>query len=557
MRSDRFRAALEQRPGSTLSWLLLLALATRLLAFPINEHIYGDAIARTELAERWAADPHLITAFGDGAAQFGPLHLYLIAAALAWIDRDIAARLVSLVFGVLTVVPLFALTRHYFGPRSAAVAGAAFALWGLHIQASTTGGSEAIGLFLMWVVFAWIARTLYRPGWLPTTVAAVAMTLAGATRYDTWMYIPLLGVLLAWPSRHRGAGLRMGVLFVLLSLVFPVSWMAGNAAWHGDPFYPLTYINDYHAAWAQQTSPSLWKDVWLRFQGIGFWPAVALFTLTPGVAVLGALGMTSSWKTRPPTRWLVLAAALPTIYYVFRITVRADFVPLGRFAIVQVSLLLPFVGPGVAWLAGRVSLLTLGRIGWTSTALAVVMPIALGVFTWRSESTAAVVLAPVSPVAVNPRELMRAADFLRDRDDAASTTVAIDADARYRDLTVAFYGRLDEQRDIRVRWPDFEIRLELTPADYVVVFDDGRLTGEPWAQDMGETLALFGASYRLVFRDRVVRIFRHDQGTGSATASVDRSLQIAGSLRILAASGRRFRLRAQLPGPLPDSRVHP
>ncbi len=55
------------------------------------------------------AHPHLITAFGDGAGQYGPLHLYLIGLATAFVDREIAGRLVSLLCGVLTVVPLYRL----------------------------------------------------------------------------------------------------------------------------------------------------------------------------------------------------------------------------------------------------------------------------------------------------------------------------------------------------------------------------------------------------------------------------------------------------------------
>ena len=50
----------------------------RLALLPFNENVYGDAIPRTEMAERWMTNPHLITAFGDGAGQYGPLHLYLV-----------------------------------------------------------------------------------------------------------------------------------------------------------------------------------------------------------------------------------------------------------------------------------------------------------------------------------------------------------------------------------------------------------------------------------------------------------------------------------------------
>src|SRR5690606_14479293 len=148
------------RTAVVMLMLVMAAAAVRLVVLPVNQHLYGDAVARTEMAEQWARAPHLITSFADGAAQFGPLHLYLIAAALELVDRDDASRIVSFVFGVLTVLPLYAVTRRYFDGRAAVWACLGFALWGLHIQASTTGGSEAVALCLMWIAFAAFARGL-------------------------------------------------------------------------------------------------------------------------------------------------------------------------------------------------------------------------------------------------------------------------------------------------------------------------------------------------------------------------------------------------------------
>ena len=66
-------------------WLAAAVLAPRLLCFVFNENLGGDAIARTWLAHRWSEAPLLMTSFADGARQFGPLHLYLLALAeLFW-----------------------------------------------------------------------------------------------------------------------------------------------------------------------------------------------------------------------------------------------------------------------------------------------------------------------------------------------------------------------------------------------------------------------------------------------------------------------------------------
>jgi hypothetical protein len=69
-------------------------------------------IPRTDLAQQWAAAPHWISSFADGALQFGPLHLYLVGAALkVGVSKQRAGPLTSLVFGTLTVLPLAALSR--------------------------------------------------------------------------------------------------------------------------------------------------------------------------------------------------------------------------------------------------------------------------------------------------------------------------------------------------------------------------------------------------------------------------------------------------------------
>lgn len=513
MRSDACR----------LAWLLLLALAVRLVVFPLNEHIYGDAVSRTEMAEDWARAPHVITSFGDGAAQYGPLHLYLIGGALSLFDRNEASRLVSLLFGVLTLIPIFALTRHYFGTQSATWAGLAFVVWGLHLQASTTGGSEAVALFLMWVTFAWLGRALSRPHWLPFVVAALALNLAGATRYDAWMYIPLLAAmpLLQWPDKVRA--IKYGVLFGLCCLPWPIFWMTGNAIAHGDALYPLTYIDEFHRVWALESGPG-WGEWWLRAQGLGFWPAMAVFTLSPGVALLGLIGMAWAWRSRPAVRWMIVSAAVPTAYYAFRTTVLLDFVPLGRFTVVQLSLILPFILTGWSWVLAQRGRVFARRVAIVSGAIAVLLPAGLGLFTYHNDSTASTVLKTVSPTSTNPRPLMEAADFVRMSVVEAGHTLALDDDARYEDLQLAFFARVTMERTVRMRWPDFKERVLASPPEFVVVFERGRLLGESWVSLRDGVLTIGSTRYVEVVRPGPqttptgsIRIFQR-QGPGNSGA---------------------------------------
>ncbi|WP_208719053.1 ArnT family glycosyltransferase, partial [Corallococcus sicarius] len=241
------------QPEPSLRWLvgllLVAALLPRLGVFFLNENLYGDAVVRTELAERWLNAPHVITSYKDGTYQFGPLHLYLVGAVLSVFDREVAGRLVSLVFGVLSVVPLFALTRRLFGWRAGVAAGLAFSVWGMHLQFSTTAGSEAVSLFFMLAVFALVAEGVEENRFQPLFWAGMLLNLACALRYDAWMYIPLITVALVFSSNDRVASLTRAVGFGLACLPFPLLWMQGNELAHGDPFFPMKAVDDFHRQW--------------------------------------------------------------------------------------------------------------------------------------------------------------------------------------------------------------------------------------------------------------------------------------------------------------------
>ncbi len=509
-----------------LAVLTLLALATllpRALVFPLNENLHGDAVVRTELAERWAADPHWISSFEDGAYQFGPLHLYTVGAAL-WVlpDRADAGRWVSLLFGVLAVIPLYLLTRRLFGWRAGLVAGLCFAAWGMHVQFSTTAASESLSMFLVLSALAFFARGWESGKLLPLFGAALVMNLACATRYDAWMLAPLLSLLLVFRDEDRVAGLTRGVLFGLFCLPFPMIWMQGNELATGSPLHPIAYINEFHERWAASSLAS-WGAVGIRLHNLLFWPAMALFTLSPLVAALGAVGMAKVFRAQRRHRWLIWVALVPTAYFTFRSVVLVDFAPLGRFTAGQLVLLLPFVSAGFAALTQRMAVpARLGLAGATAL-VAVATPLWLGLFTWEAEQGVAVALNPVSPVAQNPRHLMQAAHTVREQLAAEQGAVLIDADGAYSDIQIAFFSNLPESRMIRVRWGDLEQRLERERPEWLLRIEGGQLQargdfaqregrvqlGEFWFEEVPGLRAPF----------QLYRVIRtHDAPTGVGTA---------------------------------------
>ncbi|WP_257449180.1 ArnT family glycosyltransferase [Archangium lipolyticum] len=488
-------AAREPSTRLLVGLLIAAALLPRLLLMPFNENFYGDAVARVELAERWLRQPHLITSYGDGAFQFGPLHLYLVAFALELVpDKALAGRLVSLLFGVLSVVPLFSLTRRVFGWRSGVWTGLAFSVWGMHLQMSTTAASEALSLFLMLSVFALIARGLDENRLGPLFGAAAVLNLACATRYDAWLFMPLLAVALFLWGNDRVAGATRAVSFGLLCLPFPLLWMQGNELAHGDPFYPIRAVEQFHADWVRDgiARVGTWR---YRLENLGFWPGVALLTLSPGVALLSMVGMKRMWREQPEVRWLVLASVVPAAYFTFRASVLMDFQPLGRFTVTEVALLLPFVVPGFEACVGQSGAGVRRAVAAACAVLAVAVPVALGLYTFRVDGGLHDSLRPVSPTSTNPVPLMQVARFLKDEVAAKGGAAILDEDPSYLDLQLAFFSALPDERLARVRWATFRKHLREAQPEYLVRFDNGALLKDPGAKLEGRTLTLDGVAY--------------------------------------------------------------
>jgi 4-amino-4-deoxy-L-arabinose transferase-like glycosyltransferase len=453
----------------------MAVLLPRLLVFPWSENLYGDAVIRTELAERWASSPHWISSFSDGAYQFGPLQIYLVGLVLkARVPPEAAGRVVSLLFGALATLPLYSLTRRLFGWRAGLIAGLSLCAWGLHIQMSTTGGSEAVATFLVLAVLALVARAREGEPLGPLMGAAALLNLACATRYDCWLLVPLLCLFIWLWGKDRIAATARAVFFGLLCLPFPLLWMQGNEVAMGSAFYPIRFIEDFHRHWYQD-GVALWGQAGYRLQNLFFWPGAALLTLSPLVAGFGMWGMRSAWRERADVRWLLWVAWLPSLYFTFKSTVLSSFVPLARFAVNQIVLLLPFVGLGFDRLfPSRWARLRLA-VGSLTVLVALVTQGALCLLTFRHETSLATSLRPVSPISTNPPSVMRVARFLKEKVALSNDAVILDTDPFYWDMQMAFFSGLPESKIARLRWDTFDRRSAENHPRYLVRAEHGDL----------------------------------------------------------------------------------
>ncbi len=466
---------IEPRPVVACGLLMLVALAPRLALLPSNQNLYGDAVIRTELAGRWLANPHWISSFADGAFQFGPLHLYLLGLALKlWPAPELAGRVMSLVFGIATVVPLYLLTRRLFDWKAAVVACLALSAWGMHIQFSTTAASESLALFLVLCTLWLFAAGVEGGRFAPTAYSALMLNLACATRYDAWLLIPLLSGLLLFGDSDRIAAVTRAVFFGLLCLPFPLIWMQGNEVALGSPFAPIHHIEDFHRAWVGEEL-ALWGPFLYRLQNLSFWPGIALVTLSPLVALFGFAGMWSAWKQQPLHRWLIWTALIPTAYFTFRSAILLNFQPLGRFTANQLVLLLPYVSYGFQSFFGRGPSLWRRIVAVLSVASAIGTPTFLGVLTSRDDDGIARSLAPIGPVSKNPAAVIDLARFIKERARADGAGIILDTDPHHWDMQIAFFSGLPEEKMARYRWDTFQKRLLTAQPAYLIRIDGGQL----------------------------------------------------------------------------------
>lgn len=419
--------------------LLALAALARVVPFFFGYEHYGDAPVRIELAERWAQAPHLWHGFVE-AYQYGPLHLTLVGALVRLMgDRVVAARLLSLACGLSCVWLSYVIARRERGERAALWAGLGLSLSPLHIQASTTGASEAV--FLAFFLGALLLLLQDQ-----VLAAAVVLGAAGLVRYDGWLYVPLFAALLFFRRRDlaRAAG------FCAIAAAPALFWMWVNAHWAGDALAPIHHIDREHARLAQAAMAAQGPLLW-RLQGLVFWPFAVCVILTPLFGVLALWGSARALLRREEGWDLVALAWMPAAYFTFRTAVLADFWPMSRFALVAAALSLVFMHDALALVRAPLRAL--------AVATAALTPLILVALGWNRTGGLAERVRPVAPIGSLPSGIADAARWLR-TNARPEDAILLDHSAYYLDIPLAFASGLPEGQFIRASWKDdFEARL--------------------------------------------------------------------------------------------------
>ena len=228
--------------------------------------LYGDAVAHLGIARRILDSRH------PGLSQWGgvwlPLpHLLMLpfVQKIEWWQNGLAGAWPSLLCYVLGVVGVYRLARRVMTPRWAFAATAFYGLNPNLLYLATTAMTEPLFLAeLVWITLLLmecmdairanedrlVARRLI---WLALLIVAAVFT-----RYDGWILGAVTWCVTSWSlSRQRETWRRVApsfVIFTLLVVAAPASWLAYNQHFFHDP---LDFMRGPYSAVAidKRTSP--------------------------------------------------------------------------------------------------------------------------------------------------------------------------------------------------------------------------------------------------------------------------------------------------------------
>lgn len=202
--------------------LLLLAFIIRLIGLIFYIDDSGDAPIVAIEAYKWSRNPHIITHGVQlpGLTYIAGIFHFVVAKPL------ISVRILNFILGTITVPIFYLLVKKVFGFYPAIISGSILVVFPLHIGLSVSSLREASFLFeiVTGQLLLILACERHRSQILYLSVSILLFSFAIMTRYEAWLFIPVLSIYFFCKSKQ----LLDSVIIILILLTFPVFWIVGN-----------------------------------------------------------------------------------------------------------------------------------------------------------------------------------------------------------------------------------------------------------------------------------------------------------------------------------------
>jgi hypothetical protein len=201
----------------------------RIVSFCLSDNAGGDALARVGLAAQWLQSPSLKFHFD----VWLPMHFWMIGAMSLIVGNvELAGRLLSLLLGIASIVAFWKLVEELDGMETANFSSILFAFYSLHIAYSVTSSCDVPYLFFVLTGLALFFHWRGHGGYSLLCFSGLSLTLGSGIRYEAWVVIFALDLILLYRRQWRAFG-----LFAPVSGLWPGVWMAYEWLTRGNPFY--------------------------------------------------------------------------------------------------------------------------------------------------------------------------------------------------------------------------------------------------------------------------------------------------------------------------------
>ncbi|HVP00703.1 MAG TPA: hypothetical protein VMT15_21685 [Bryobacteraceae bacterium] len=275
---------------------------------------FGDAEAHYNIARR------ILDSQTPGPEQIGTgwlplLHILLIPFVMHgnWWQTGFGGTIPSTACLILAAVFFFAAAQRAFASTPAAFASMlVFLLNPNMLYLGTTPMTEP-------VLAASIAVLLFATLWFRDSqsiwallLAAAASNAASLTRYEGWFLIPFASLYMLFVARNKW----LAILFGALAALAPLSWLAHNQFYNGDPleFYrgQWSALGIYQRQLAQGMQKYPGDHDWRK--AIQYFSTAVDLVAGKAVVILGLAGIGAAlWKR---AWWPALLLILPPVFYV-------------------------------------------------------------------------------------------------------------------------------------------------------------------------------------------------------------------------------------------------
>lgn len=289
---------LKQKP-----WILicLIGLITRLLVLPFSHVVDPDVYSRIFISMEWIEKPQIIT-----TAVWPPLHFYIMSFFLWIFPFDvITPKLLHIAFAAATAIPMYHFIKNEFNEKGAFWATLFYQFSPIVFRNSFHALAETPFLFFIMCALYFISELLKNKNQYKNAIwAGVILTIACGIRYEGWVFIGFLGLVVLFRS-----GFKNAFIFASFSMIFPLYWMIGNYLAKGDPLYSINAANYWNTVMegVNEQVSSLDKQMRLLF-----FPFSVFLFLTPLLSIISVVTLIIA-SVKKLVKWKHILWSIPFI----------------------------------------------------------------------------------------------------------------------------------------------------------------------------------------------------------------------------------------------------